>query len=75
MKIVELQYPDEASSSKILDDLTEMAANFGRRGHVPAVFIHAEGVAADISVKLQRRGIRVADESGLPLEEAEPPAG
>ena len=33
MKLVQLQYPDEASRTKIIDDLTMLSRNIGQAGH------------------------------------------
>lgn len=58
MKIIQLQYPDEASLSKILDDLTVLSRNTGQKGlRAKAAFDTADPALDGLSTKLTQRGV------------------
>lgn len=61
-KIVQLQYPDEVSRAKIIDDLTVLSRNTGQRGHRARVaFDDAAPGFEGIRSHLVRRSVPLAD--------------
>src|SRR5690606_3290894 len=74
MRLIQLQYPDEASQTKILDDLTQLQKNIGQSGHRAVIVLDKEGdeVLESIATKLQQRGIAtVQGEGGVVLTDDE----
>lgn len=59
MKIIQLQYPDEASLTKILDDLTVLSRNTGQKGHRAVVAFEANPALDGLETKLIQRSVPV----------------
>lgn len=74
MKLIQLQYPDEASNAKILDDLTQLSRGVGQPGHRPVVgFDHGAAELDGLATKLTQRGIahvQATGTEGLPSDQA-----
>lgn len=75
MRIVELQYADNTPDSKILDDLTTLSRSGGMAGHRPVAYIDEPALLANLRERLTTRRIPLAEESGYPEPEVDPPAG
>lgn len=73
MKLIQLQYPDEAPLTKILDDLTVLSRNVGQKGLRPVVaFDHGDERLDSLATKLNQRQIANTDagDGQLPDDQA-----
>ena len=66
MKVIQLQYPDEASLSKILDDLTVLSRNTGQRGHRASAAFNDAGLEG-LRAQLAQRSVPVGTPVAGPL--------
>jgi hypothetical protein len=58
MKLIQLQYPDEAHNRKIIDDLTVLSRNTGQRGHrAVAAFDTEDEALAGVADSLIQRSV------------------
>lgn len=78
MKLIQLQYPDEAPLTKILDDITVLAKNNGQKGYRPVVaFDYDAASLTSLQTKLTQRQIATTDagDGELPDDQAVVEAG
>lgn len=62
MKSILLQYPDEASLAKILDDLTVLSRNIGQQGHRATAIFDSETTGLEgLATKCIQRAIPYTD--------------